>query len=56
MVGAFPDGERLALVPRYAAGVELDLRAGRQPAVKPWQVVAEIAAAIHAVPGLDDEC
>jgi hypothetical protein len=53
MVGAFPDGERLALVRRYAAGVELDLRAGRQPAVKPWQVVAEIAAAIHAVTGRD---
>lgn len=51
MVGAFPDGERLALVRRYAAGVELDLRAGRQGGVKPWQVVAEIAAAIHAVPG-----
>lgn len=54
MVGAFPDDERLALVRRYAAGVELDLRAGRrQRAVRPWQVVAEIAAAIHAVPGRD---
>lgn len=53
MIGAFPDGERLALVRRYAAGVELDLRAGRQPSVRPWEIVAEIAAAIHAVPGAD---
>lgn len=51
MIGAFPDGDRLALVRRFAAGIELDLRAGRQPAVRPWEVVAEIAAAIHAVPG-----
>jgi hypothetical protein len=32
MAGAFPDGERLALVRRFAAGMELDMRAGRQPA------------------------
>ena len=51
MIGAFPDGDRLALVRRFAAGIELDLRAGRQPAVRPWEIVAEIAAAIHAVPG-----
>jgi aminoglycoside phosphotransferase (APT) family kinase protein len=51
MAGAFPDGERLALVRRFAAGVELDLRAGRQPGVAPWKVIAAIASAIHAVPG-----
>ena len=53
MIGAFPDGDRLALVRRFATGVELDLRAGKQGRVKPWKIVAEIAAAIHAVPGRD---
>lgn len=51
MVGAFPDGKHLALVRRFAPGVMLDLRAGRQGAVRPWDVVAEVAAAIHRVPG-----
>jgi aminoglycoside phosphotransferase (APT) family kinase protein len=55
MVGAFPDGDRLALVRQYAKGVELDLRAGRQPSVRPWEIVGEVAAAIHAVSGTDVE-
>lgn len=54
MVGAFPDGHRLALVRRFVRGIELELRSGRQP-VKPWAIVGEIAAAIHAVPGTDVE-
>ena len=53
MIGAFPDGDRLALVRRFAAGIELDLRAGRQPSIRPWAIVGEVAAAIHAVPGSD---
>ncbi len=53
MIGAFPDGERIALVRRYARGIELELRAGQQGAIKPWEVVAEIAAAIHAVPAAE---
>lgn len=52
MVGAFPDGDRLALVRRFVRGVELELRCGRQP-VKPWAIVGEVAAAIHAVPGTE---
>ena len=51
MVGAFPDGKHLALVRRFTPGVMLDLRAGRQGAVRPWDVVAEVATAIHRVPG-----
>jgi aminoglycoside phosphotransferase (APT) family kinase protein len=51
MVGACADGAHLAMVRRYTAGVPLDLRAGRQGVVQPWNVVAEIAAAIHQVPG-----
>lgn len=51
VIGVSPEGEHVALVRAYAYGVALDLRAGRQPAVQPWQVVGEIAASIHAVPG-----
>jgi aminoglycoside phosphotransferase (APT) family kinase protein len=54
MVGAFPDGDRLALVRRFAGGVELELCSGRQ-AVKPWAIVGAFAAAIHAVPGAEVE-
>jgi hypothetical protein len=54
VAGAFPDENRLALVRRFVRGVELELRIGRQ-AVKPWAIVGEIAAAVHAVPGTDVE-
>jgi hypothetical protein len=38
------------LVRQWMAGVPLDLRAGRQPwGRSPWTVVAEVAAAIHAL-------
>ncbi|KYF69686.1 hypothetical protein BE11_35790 [Sorangium cellulosum] len=33
----------------YLEGVPLDVRAGRQPGVAPWEVVAQVAATIHAV-------
>ncbi|KYF73879.1 phosphotransferase family protein [Sorangium cellulosum] len=42
------DGEDVA-VRSYLEGVPLDLRAGRQPSVAPWEVVAQVAAAVHAV-------
>jgi aminoglycoside phosphotransferase (APT) family kinase protein len=51
MVGAFPDGAHVALVRTFIPGVMLDARAGRQGAVRPWDIVAEIGAAIHRVPG-----
>jgi aminoglycoside phosphotransferase (APT) family kinase protein len=51
MAGAYPDGDRLALVRRFVPGSALDLRAGRQPNVRPWDVVAKIAAAVHQRPG-----
>ena len=51
MIGAFPDGDRLALVRRFVRGIELDLRADRQPSVRPWAIVGEITAAIHSVAG-----
>ena len=59
-VGTYPEvsaragepGDAPALVCKYVWGVPLDLRAGRQPSVRPWEVVAEIAAAIHAMDGV----
>jgi aminoglycoside phosphotransferase (APT) family kinase protein len=45
-----------AVVRPYLEGIPLDLRTGRQPTVRPWEVVAEIAATIHGidVAGLPD--
>jgi aminoglycoside phosphotransferase (APT) family kinase protein len=40
---------RLVLVCDVAHGFPLDLRAGRQHAVRPWEVVGRIAAAVHAI-------
>lgn len=37
------------LVESFVEGVAVDLRAGRQP-IRPWEVVAEVAATIHSVP------
>ena len=49
-VGAYPKSGRLVLVRRFVPGIELDLRAGRQPGIRPWDVLGEIMAAVH---GLD---
>jgi aminoglycoside phosphotransferase (APT) family kinase protein len=49
-LGVMPDRHGIALARSFIRGVPLDLRAGRQPSLRPWQVVGEIAAAIH---GLD---
>jgi aminoglycoside phosphotransferase len=49
LLGLLPDAGRPALVETFVAGIPLDLRAGRQPAVRPWEVVAEVAAAVHAL-------
>ena len=45
----WPDAGHLALVRSFERGIELDLRAGRQGRVRPWETVARAAAAIHAV-------
>jgi aminoglycoside phosphotransferase (APT) family kinase protein len=47
--GVCADSGHLALVRSFERGVELDLRAGTQPGVRPWETVAAIAAAIHRV-------
>ncbi|WP_437310940.1 phosphotransferase family protein [Sorangium sp. So ce388] len=33
----------------YLDGLPLDLRAGRQPSVAPWEVIARVAATVHAI-------
>jgi aminoglycoside phosphotransferase (APT) family kinase protein len=45
-----PGPHQTATIRTFVPGVELDLRAGRQPGVRPWQVVGELAAAVHQVP------
>jgi aminoglycoside phosphotransferase (APT) family kinase protein len=47
--GLYPDGGSLAMVRSLERGIDLDLRAGRQGRVRPWETVASIAAAIHRV-------
>lgn len=48
-LGVLPDVQGLALARAFVPGIPLDLRAGRQPSVKPWQVIGEIAASLHGV-------
>jgi aminoglycoside phosphotransferase (APT) family kinase protein len=45
-----PAAHPTATIRTFVPGVELDLRAGRQPGVRPWQIVGELAAAVHQVP------
>ena len=48
-VAVVPEAGRLALVREFIRGVPLDLRAGRQGGIRPWQVIGELAAAIHSI-------
>ncbi len=49
-LGAVRDGGELILVEEPVSGVPLELRAGRQGKVQPWEEIGALAAAIHAVP------
>jgi aminoglycoside phosphotransferase (APT) family kinase protein len=49
VIGLVPEDGRPVLVRRFLDGVELDLRAGQQPAVRPWEIVAQLAAPIHGI-------
>lgn len=44
------DTGRTATIRTFLPGIELELRAGGQPSVKPWLVVGELAAAVHQLP------
>ena len=48
-LGALPEYRGIALARAFVRGIPLDMRAGRQPSVKPWQVVGEIAASMHGI-------
>ncbi len=43
------ESRRPVLVREFVRGAPLDLRAGRQSRVRPWQVVGQTAAAVHTV-------
>lgn len=48
-VGAVRSAWGVTLVRRFVRGVPLDLRAGRMPGIRPWEVVGRAAAAIHGI-------
>lgn len=48
-LGAFPDGNRPAIIRRFLDGIAADLRAGRMQSIRPAELVGWIAAAIHAI-------
>ncbi len=43
------ESEIPVLVREFLPGAPLDLRAGRQTRMRPWQVVAEVASSIHGI-------
>jgi len=49
VLGLVPDGKHLVMVERAIDGVPMDHRSGRQPGVRPWRVVGEVAAATHRI-------
>ena len=49
IAGVVREAGHPVVVESFVPGIALDLRASRQPWVKPWQVVGEVAAAIHAL-------
>jgi hypothetical protein len=48
-LGAFPDGDRPAIIRRFIDGIPADLRAGRMQSIRPPELVGRVAAAIHAI-------
>ena len=49
ILGLLSDGGRPAIIETVVYGVPLDLRAGRQMRLRPWAVVAQVAAAVHVL-------
>jgi aminoglycoside phosphotransferase (APT) family kinase protein len=49
ILGLLSDGGRPAILETAVHGVPLDLRAGRQMSLRPWEVVAQVAAAVHVL-------
>ncbi len=49
LIGVVPEAGRPVIVREFLQGIDLDLRAGWQPGVRPWEVVGRLAAAIHSI-------
>ena len=49
VVGVMPVEGKPALIEEFVEGFPLDLRAGRQRRLKPWEVVGRLAAGVHAL-------
>jgi aminoglycoside phosphotransferase (APT) family kinase protein len=49
LIGVVPEAGRPVMVREFLEGLDLDLRAGRHPCVRPWEVVGWLAAAIHSI-------
>jgi aminoglycoside phosphotransferase (APT) family kinase protein len=49
MLGLLSSAGRPVLLETRVPGIPLDLRAGRQMGVRPWDLVAQVAAAVHAL-------
>jgi aminoglycoside phosphotransferase (APT) family kinase protein len=49
VIGIVLDADRPVLVREFLSGIPLDLRAGTQTGVQPWEVVGRLAAAIHKI-------
>src|SRR5262249_42900234 len=47
VIGAVQTDLGLALIQRYLEGIPVDLRAGRMPSIRPWEIVGELAASVH---------
>jgi hypothetical protein len=48
-IAAVPIDDGVAIVQEWVGGIPVDLRADRFPGGRPWEFVATIAAALHAV-------
>ncbi len=51
ILGLLSDGGRPAIIETAVHGVPLDLRAGRQFGLRPWEIVAQVAATVHTLNG-----
>jgi aminoglycoside phosphotransferase (APT) family kinase protein len=48
-LGALPGPHGIALAREFIRGIPLDLRDGKQGRVRPWEIVATIAAGVHVI-------
>jgi aminoglycoside phosphotransferase (APT) family kinase protein len=49
VLGVVAEGSHSVLVREFLPGIPLELRAGNQPGLEPWDVVGRVAAAVHCI-------